>query len=101
MPRGFAETLGGHLRRHPPFQARRARHPHPPDLALHISPTNSSCEESSPSRYVTEHVHGFDLWKQPQKFSNVASPAFENVGVSTVLCLANPPPGEFGGRVSR
>jgi hypothetical protein len=63
-----------------------------PDLALHISPPNSSCEESSSSRYVTEHVHGFDLWKQPQKFSNVASPAFENVGASTVLCLANPPP---------
>lgn len=86
-----------------------------PDLALHISPPNSSGDDirsprSSSQRYsnveaLPEHVHGFDLWKQPPKSgscvtdseSNVSSPAvercptYDNVGASTVLCLANPP----------
>ncbi|KAG0598930.1 hypothetical protein M758_12G113000 [Ceratodon purpureus] len=87
-----------------------------PDLALHISPPNSSGDirphKSSSSQHYSnveplpEHVHGFDLWKQPPKSmsgvtdceSNVSSPAVErcptygNVGASTVLCLANPSP---------
>jgi len=88
--------------------------PSGPDLSLHISPPNSSSDDLLRSKssvvpqYVTqhlpEHVHGFDLWKQPAKSmscdseSNVSSPAIErcatydNVGASTVLCLANPPP---------
>jgi SHAQKYF class myb-like DNA-binding protein len=89
--------------------------PSGPDLSLHISPPNSSSDDLLRSKsssvvpqYVTqdlpEHVHGFDLWKQPSKSmsydseSNVSSPAvercatYDNVGASTVLCLANPPP---------
>lgn len=86
-----------------------------PDLALHISPpSSSSCDRrlKSSSQYsnlqvVPDHVHGFDLWKQPTKSmscitdseSNVSSPAAEgyspayvnSMGASTVLCLANPP----------
>ncbi|KAG0582570.1 hypothetical protein KC19_3G070100 [Ceratodon purpureus] len=89
--------------------------PSGPDLALHISPPNSSSEDirskpSVPQHYASnqelpEHVHGFDLWKQPPKSlssitdseSNVSSPVsqqrptYDNVGASTVLCLANPP----------
>ena len=87
-----------------------------PDLALYISPPNSSGDirppkSSSPQQSCSnveplpEHVHGFDLWKQPPKAvscvtdseSNVSSPAaercpptYDNVGASTVLCLANP-----------
>lgn len=81
-----------------------------PDLALHISPPNSCSSDNirPPPQYPTpngddlpEHVHGFDLWKQPpnksstDSESNVSSPrspAYDNVeGASTVLCLANPP----------
>ncbi|XP_024362564.1 uncharacterized protein [Physcomitrium patens] len=90
-----------------------------PDLALHICPPNSSSEvrpkASSPqcvSQDLPEHVHGFDLWKQPPKSttsctdseSNVSSPVNEqssyaangidNLGASTVLCLANPQPSD-------
>lgn len=98
--------------------------PSGPDLALHISPPNSSSDLRSKSSSVPqdvnqdlpEHVHGFDLWKQPTKSmscctdteSNVSSPAIErcptydNVGASTVLCLANPAPDpQFAKRAPR
>jgi len=61
-----------------------------PDLSLHISPPNSSSipQYSTPPP-AEEHVHGFDLWKQPTKST---SPVPIELGASTVLCLANPPP---------
>lgn len=78
-----------------------------PDLALHISPPSSSCGDirssiphyTTPNQELPEHIHGFDLWKKPlssiaDSGSNVSSPArpsYDNVGASTILCLANPP----------
>lgn len=64
-----------------------------PDLALHISPPNSSSDDSSGSD-VSAHVHGFDLWKELPKSNSAVSSGvdYDNVGTSTVLCLANHPP---------
>lgn len=98
-----------------------ANRPSGPDLALQISPPNicsndtthhqkSSDEVHLNEEDLPEHVHGFDLWKQPPKSvscgggsdieSNVSSSAsdtcpggsggYDNLGASTVLCLANP-----------
>ncbi|XP_024358362.1 uncharacterized protein [Physcomitrium patens] len=96
--------------------SRSTTNPPGPDLALHISPPNSSsdtrprtCLPQNVNQDLPEHVHGFDLWRQSPKpmsscadsESNASSPRIErcssyldNVGASTVLCLANPPPSD-------